>query len=418
MLVLNPEEGPGQIEPAELRDALFLAVPDPSSGDAIAAVAVRVAAHVGALPGPLGDIQVLAPPQWYGLKAVGSTRFVGRVPAMWRSTPPSTPGATAADGQAGPGVAQVRGMGGIGKTLLAEEYGLRFGAAYPGGVFWLRVPSGHEGAGRARPSGKPSGIGRCARSPWILGCRRSAWRRPRRRSRRCAAEPRRDAPFLWVVDDVPAGLGAEELRAGGPHSLGKSLLTTRRGEYGALAVAIDPGLLSAEEAYELLTASRSPVDEAEEADARGARGRPRLPRACGRCRGGVVRRGGQNPFAAWRARLAEASGDELELAAQLADALPTGHEPSIAATLLQSIDALGEEGTDLLRLASSLAAAPIPPSLVEGVFAEADGLEESAARDRADLARAQVDDGCLAEPCAGGRRSVRPFTRQPHRPLP
>src|SRR4051794_19695714 len=28
-------------------------------------------------------------------------------------------------------------MGGIGKTLLAEEYSLRFSASYPGGIFWL-----------------------------------------------------------------------------------------------------------------------------------------------------------------------------------------------------------------------------------------------------------------------------------------
>jgi hypothetical protein len=28
-------------------------------------------------------------------------------------------------------------MGGVGKTLLAEEYALRFAAAYPSGIFWL-----------------------------------------------------------------------------------------------------------------------------------------------------------------------------------------------------------------------------------------------------------------------------------------
>jgi hypothetical protein len=30
-------------------------------------------------------------------------------------------------------------MGGVGKSLLAEEYALRFSAAYPGGIFWLRA---------------------------------------------------------------------------------------------------------------------------------------------------------------------------------------------------------------------------------------------------------------------------------------
>jgi hypothetical protein len=42
---------------------------------------------------------------------------------------------------------------------------------------------------------------------------------------------------------------------------------------------------------------------------------------------------------------------------------------------LRSIERLAEEGKDLLRLASLVAAAPIPHWLVETVFASADGLE-------------------------------------------
>jgi hypothetical protein len=38
---------------------------------------------------------------------------------------------------------KVTGMGGISKSLLAQEYALRFAAAYPGGVFWLRA-HGHD----------------------------------------------------------------------------------------------------------------------------------------------------------------------------------------------------------------------------------------------------------------------------------
>ena len=41
-------------------------------------------------------------------------------------------------------VAQIRGLGGAGKSLLAEEYALRFSAAYPGGVFWLSAFGGDE----------------------------------------------------------------------------------------------------------------------------------------------------------------------------------------------------------------------------------------------------------------------------------
>jgi hypothetical protein len=38
---------------------------------------------------------------------------------------------------------KVAGMGGIGKSLLAQEYALRYAAVYPGGVFWVRA-HGHD----------------------------------------------------------------------------------------------------------------------------------------------------------------------------------------------------------------------------------------------------------------------------------
>ena len=48
----------------------------------------------------------------------------------------------------------VSGLGGIGKSLLVEEYTLRFGTAFPGGVFWLRAfgndPSRHSLTAEAR----------------------------------------------------------------------------------------------------------------------------------------------------------------------------------------------------------------------------------------------------------------------------
>src|SRR5436309_3432882 len=43
----------------------------------------------------------------------------------------------------GQAAAQVRGLGGNGKSLLAREYSIRFGPAYPGGVFWLNA-YGHD----------------------------------------------------------------------------------------------------------------------------------------------------------------------------------------------------------------------------------------------------------------------------------
>ena len=48
----------------------------------------------------------------------------------------------------------MRGLGGVGKSLLAEEYALRFGAAYPGGVFWLRAFGNDDAKGGLGPEGR------------------------------------------------------------------------------------------------------------------------------------------------------------------------------------------------------------------------------------------------------------------------
>jgi len=46
---------------------------------------------------------------------------------------------------------KLTGMGGLGKSLLAQEYALRFAAAYPGGIFWLTA-HGHDDTGQTLSS--------------------------------------------------------------------------------------------------------------------------------------------------------------------------------------------------------------------------------------------------------------------------
>ena len=41
--------------------------------------------------------------------------------------------------------------GGNGKTLLAREYAIRFGAAYGGAVFWLSAYGNHDTKGQLDP---------------------------------------------------------------------------------------------------------------------------------------------------------------------------------------------------------------------------------------------------------------------------
>src|SRR5664280_3637694 len=82
--------------------------------------------------------------------------------------------------------------------------------------------------------------------------------------------------------------------------------------------------------------------------------------------------GGDEPYRKFREELSNQDEDALELSTELADTLPNGHEKSIAQTMLRSIRNLGAEGQDFLRLASVLAVAPIPASLVTAVFEETD----------------------------------------------
>lgn len=112
------------------------------------------------------------------------------------------------------------------------------------------------------------------------------------------------------------------------------------------------------------------------------------------------------PFGDFRGKLARLDKNALQLAEKLSEALPNGHEKSIAETMLRSVRELGWEGQDFLRLASVLAVAPIPALLVTTVFQEADKISREEAEERASLAFRQVTSASLAE-IAGEKRDAR-----------
>jgi hypothetical protein len=137
VLIINPEENAEHIHPVELRDELFQNAPaDQQDIDSLTA---SMAIHVSAIEGTIGEISALIRPRWFGKKGTGSNRFVGRLPDMWHihsslhsAEVPIITGATST-------TVQIHGIGGVGKSLLAEEYALRHAAAFPGGVFWPRA---------------------------------------------------------------------------------------------------------------------------------------------------------------------------------------------------------------------------------------------------------------------------------------
>ena len=268
VLVVNPEAGSGHIHPVELRDARHW--PLPLSTAELGTFAAEVADCARALPGPL---PVLTPdaavPLWSpGPRPLPSPAFTGRMADLWHlhSALNSHASPLVAETSA-TGAAQLHGPAGIGKTLLAQEYALRFGAAFPAGVFWLPVdrgPAGEDPVAWAftafeqhmRSIAQQLGI-RTAR----LGTDAVS------RAVRGALEERR-GPFLWVVDGLPGRLTSAQATAlCAPHPDGRTLLTARSLRYTSIATALEVLPLTRQDSHSLLTVRREPHAQAEHAAA-------------------------------------------------------------------------------------------------------------------------------------------------------
>lgn len=206
-------------------------------------------------------------------------------------------------------------MGGVGKSLLVEEYALRFGAAYPGGVFRL------EGTERIDD----------------------------------------------LVDDLPGGLSEDDRRRWfAPNALGKTVFSTRSREYGSTGGIIDLGVLDARDAYELLTARRKPANSDEQRAAEALVAELGAHALAIDVAGGALSKLQGWSFEGFLAKLRAAECDALDAAAaELRPDLPNGHDRSIARTLALSIDLVGDSGRDVLILASTLAPDVIPIELVD-----------------------------------------------------
>ena len=186
VMAINGERTSSHIVPIQLADRRHPTLDATAGPDEIKAVASLVAAHVQGLGGatPLGVGLPNQRPPRYGQAALGTDRFVGRLAELWslHSTlhESSFPMVT---GRLGDDVVVVSGIGGSGKTMLAEQYSARFAYAFPGGVFWLR------GAGEAtilecrerdRGSGSGRPIAAADRTAWPERCRPVGPRTPHR----------------------------------------------------------------------------------------------------------------------------------------------------------------------------------------------------------------------------------------------
>jgi hypothetical protein len=336
----------------------------PENADELGTYCNNIREHVSALSGALDSAASSSMPALHGMAPVEGSRLVGR-------------GSQLLDLHARLSANRVcilSGASGNGKTLLAREYSVRFGPAYPGGIFWLNAygNDSKSGSAEARQAARQDQIRGFARE---LGVRTDELENNDVEIAFSGELERRGQPCLWIVDDLASDLSREEIGGWTARHMGartpvRVLITTRSGRYNALGCQLNLGLLTYEEAWRLLTLRRVPVGEVEEAAARQ-----------------ITERLGHHPLAielagAYLARetetydhycadLAQPFADAVELGAELKDGLPAGHESSVACALLKSVLQLREEGRDFLRIASVLPGVPIAVSLLKSVFAAA-----------------------------------------------
>jgi hypothetical protein len=402
--IINPESGFDHV-PAPLRDLNAYPLPREPAGLVELVGTLRV--HGNSLKGALSAAARQSLPRYYGMAPVHAPHFVGRVHELWELHAKLTANRIGLiSGVYGQGAAQVRGLGGNGKSLLAREYALRFGPAYPGGVFWLNA-YGHDDSQGALDEGSRLATRQDQLRQFALDLgvtieglkpeeiEAAFWRQLEASGRAC----------LWIVDDVPSGISAFDLQRYwfAPGSNVSTLITTRSREYGSFGEHLDLGVLSTEEALTLLTRRRRPENDPEKTAAQ------QLTEALG-CHPLAVEVAGSylakvdNSFQQYSDELTDLRHDALEYGALLRDNLPTGHDRSITRTLLKSIQLLSEEGRDFLRLASGLAVAPISSRFLQEVF-EAVGVA-TGIRETVLMALDQADSLSLCEKAGHDSRRV------------
>ncbi|MCF3172368.1 toll/interleukin-1 receptor domain-containing protein [Streptomyces sioyaensis] len=395
ILVINPEAGPEHIQPVQLRDARYCTATD---SDSVARLVQRVIERVASSPGCLGDAIEAQRPVWRPVEHLGSERFVGRVNEFWQLHHalhafeyPAT------HDEAIAGQAVVIGLGGVGKTLLVEQYARRFASFYPGGIYWFTTAASHAPDTVGGESLNDEVRAQYHQQVAAALAPDSAQSDPvqiREAARRVIEQC--GQPCLWIVDDVPGQLPPDLLRElAAPHPLGRTIMTTRWRGYQLPIVDVD--VLHPDEAYHLLITARVPAGPPEEAAARTLAERlgfhalaVDLARGCLADQPGLT-------YTELLGQLADTQhGDTFQqLVKTLFTQVPTDHTNDIAATFTRSLQHLDNNAMTLLRVAATLAPAPLPERLLTAVSATLRQEDEETVR--------RVNRGALS---AAQRRSL------------
>jgi tetratricopeptide (TPR) repeat protein len=382
----------------EVRPRALTSLRLPERGAQVADLARSVQAKIAELDNRrFGDAPTAPEAPWYPFAPPATREFHGRLEELWDVRDALLAGDDA--DLPSPAVARITGLGGLGKTTLAERYALTFAADHPGGVFVLRGFGSHR-----RTQGNPAllttlrndqvadiaarlGIDTPGRSPeWVDGALRRHLESV-------------GLPYLWIVDDLPAGIDEQTCATLlAPTSMGRTLITTRGNAHYRWGEQVELHGLDRAAAFRLLTSRRAPASHQDRAAARAL-----SDDLGGHPLGLIVAAGlaAQPEFAGYsnlRAAVSSPGPGGLELGEELSAELPGDHRAGVAATLLRSITKVTPAARQVLRLASLLAPAPIPEPLFTEVLAHASGHD--AATIAAGLADAQGRS--LATPQAPG----------------
>lgn len=416
VLIVNPETSTKHIVLPDLRDQLHLNPAQWSIDELARRIADKLDNREHGVPAePLGSLQPLERPTWHGSAGLGSKDFVGRLYEMWQihdRLQSSHDSMLIGQNESGRrGLVQLTGLGGMGKSLLAEEYARRFEAAYPGGIFWLKAYgySDHP----ETPQALDATMRDALRDDQMLTLAEDfnldiqGLDAAQVRKKLHQRIEQNGKPFLWIIDDLPPTDTQTLLSWLAPSALGRTLITTRAHQIGFIH-SIDLPPLDQGDALQLLTRNQ-PLSVADQPAAQilcAELGHHALALAVTAAL--ITRRGCQQVLDDLR----RSDRDVLEFAAEIGEALPMDHKRSIAATLLRSVSELDTPARDLLRLASALAVAPIPHDLQWRPLASADALHDDDARDLTDKAADQLINASLAKNGNDGDIAVHALVRR------
>ena len=414
--------------PTLLQDMKLLAITESSKDADASAAAAELARRLRPLRGPLGFSKELPRPRWYPPPPrPGSTRFTGRLMELFAVFDLLHSDEVALTTRfVKPGRVQVRGIAGSGKTLLTEEYALRFRGAYPGGIFWLKaresLPRGgldshspptalREPGDDITPAADARLLSELQTIATALITEDSSWVTEhsivRLRAVIADAISRGAGQALWVVDDLPPNLSASqaaEWLCPAPDAV--TLITSQGRDYGALCSAVDVDELDSRDAYALLALNNLMSSETE-VDAAHAIVRQLGSHALALdLVSSTVASRRDRTFTGYYQDLCDTERDVLELAAELSDSLPYEHGKSISAALALAIAEAEAPARDVLDLGALTASVPLPFELVSGALARMLGFDGPAADEHAARAIRAAERMSLVEPHPDGSTSV------------